>query len=418
MPFDPLVGSAFVSGISGLLGSGISGGMSKRAAKAYNKGQKEIAQMNNQWNAEQAAINREWQTSERDAQNQWTLEQWNRENEYNSPAAQRARLEEAGYNPYMNGLDGNTAGTGVTSAGVSGVGNPTAEMPNQVPVAFNMDFSSIGNAINSYYQNQLLANQAKGKDIENTFDFQFGSDFRKAQIANLIDGRYEFLNPSYRSLRDLYSSQQALIDLGKSRQELAGLRTQTQLTAAQAFLTGLQGKAQEIMNKYLPAQQQMQLYSYSANLFSQYAQGLLSLATIKNRLAEYNESLARTRGLNISNEQSEKLSKYFIRAMKEEYQANAAYYRSYKSIAGAVATGRGNMDIYQSQLTRLQRDMQELFAKREGNSMMNRKAYFRAQQIWRDFVGGVLSGAAAGTGVGAMSNFPRPSYKPVRGFGR
>lgn len=43
---DPLVGSAFVSGISGLLGSGISGGMSKRAAKAYNKGQKEIAQMN------------------------------------------------------------------------------------------------------------------------------------------------------------------------------------------------------------------------------------------------------------------------------------------------------------------------------------------------------------------------------------
>ena len=87
MPIDPLVGSALVSGVSGLLGSGISGGTSKRAAKAYNKGQKEIAQMNNEWNAQQAAINREWQTSERDAQNQWTLEQWNRENEYNSPAA-------------------------------------------------------------------------------------------------------------------------------------------------------------------------------------------------------------------------------------------------------------------------------------------------------------------------------------------
>lgn len=415
---DPLIGSALITGASGLFSSGFNGSMTRRAARTYNKGQKEIAQMNNQWNAEQAAINREWQTSEREAQNQWSLDQWNRENEYNSPAAQRARLEEAGYNPYMNGLDGNTAGTGVTSAGVSGVSNPTAEMPNQVPVAFNMDFSSIGNAINSYYQNQLLANQARGKDIENTFDFQFGSDFRKAQIASLVDGRYEFLNPSYRNLRNLYAPQQALIDLGKSRQELAGLRTQTQLTAAQAFLTGLQGKAQEIMNKYLPAQQQMQLYSYSANLFSQYAQGLLSLASIKNRLAEYSESLARTRGLNISNEQSEKLSEYFIRAMKEEYQANTAYYRSYKSIAGAVATGRGNMDIYNSQLTRLQRDMQELFAKREGHSLMNRRAYFRAQQIWRDFIGGIMSGAAAGTGVGAMSNFPRPSYKPVKGFGR
>jgi hypothetical protein len=412
----PLVGAALIKGGSGFLGSVFNGSMNKRAARIYNKGQKEIAQMNNQWNAEQAAINREWQTSERNAQNQWNLDQWNRENEYNSPAAQRARLEEAGYNPYMNGLDGNTAGTGVTSAGVSGVANPTAEMPNQVPTAFNMDFSSIGDAINSYYQNQLLANQAKGQDIQNTFDLQFGSDFRKAQIASLIDGRYEFLNPSYRNLRNLYAPQQALIDLGKSRQELAGLRTQTQLTAAQAFLTGLQGKAQEIMNKYLPAQQQMQLYSYSANLFSQYAQGLLSLATIKNRLAEYNESLARTRGLNISNEQSEKLSEYFIRAMKEEYQANAVYYRSYKSIAGAVATGRGNMDIYESQLSRLQRDMQELFAKREGHSLMNRKAYFRAQQIWRDFIGGIMSGAAAGTGVGVMSNYPRVLHKTVKGF--
>jgi hypothetical protein len=46
--------------------------------------------------------------------------------------------------------------------------------------------------------------------------------------------------------------------------------------------------------------------------------------------------------------------------MKEEYQSNAAYYRSYKSLAGAVATGRGNMDIYQSQISRLEKQMQEL----------------------------------------------------------
>ena len=76
------------------------------------------------------------------------------------------------------------------------------------------------------------------------------------------------------------------------------------------------------------------------------------------------------------------------------------------------------MDIYESQLSRLQRDMQELFAKREGHSLMNRKAYFRAQQIWRDFIGGIMSGAAAGTGVGAMSNYPRASHKTVKGFSR
>ena len=60
--------------------------------------------------------------------------------------------------------------------------------------------------------------------------------------------------------------------------------------------------------------------------------------------------------------------------------------------------------------------MQELFASRERYSMMNRKAYYRAQQIWRDFVGGIMSGAAAGTGVGAMTNFSRSSHKTVKGF--
>lgn len=412
----PLVGSAFVSGISGLLGSGISGGMSKRAAKAYNKGQKEIAQMNNEWNAQQAAINREWQTSERDAQNQWTLEQWNRENEYNSPAAQRARLEEAGYNPYMNGLDGNSAGTGVTSSGVSGVGNPTAQMPNQVPETFRMSFNSIGDAINSYYRNQLLANQAKGQDIANAFDIQFGSDFRKSQILSNINGEVESLDPAYWNIRRAMAPEMAITGLNKIRQEYEALRTHTKLTAAQALLTKLQAKGQEIINKYLPAQQQVQLYSHAASLFAEYAQGQLSLATIKNRLADYNESLARTAGIRLNNKQSAELSDFFVRAMKEEYQSNAAYYRSFKSIAGAVATGRGNMDIYESQLTRLQKDMQDLFMKREENSLMNRKKYFRAQQIWRDFIGGIMSGAAAGTGVGAMANFGRSSHKTIKGF--
>lgn len=392
MPIDPLVGSAFVSGISGLLGSGISGGMSKRAAKAYNKGQKEIAQMNNEWNAEQAAINREWQTSERNAQNQWSLEQWNRENEYNSPAAQRARLEEAGYNPYMNGLDGNSAGVGVTSSGVPGVGNPTAQMPNQVPEIFRMDFNSIGDAINSYYSNQLLANQAKGQGIMNAFDMQFGSDFRKSQILSNINGEVESLDPAYWSIRRAMAPEMAITGMNRIRQEYEAVRTHTELTAAQALLTKLQGKGQEIMNKYLPAQQQVQIYSHAASLFAQYAQGRLSLASIKNRLAEYNESIARTTGIRISNKQSAELSDFFVRAMKEEYQSNAAYYRSYKSLAGAVAIGRGNMDIYQSQISRLEKQMQELLWSREGHSMLNRKKYYRAQQIWRDFFLNTVSG--------------------------
>lgn len=394
MPFDPLIGSAIVSGVSGLFGSGLSGGMSKRAAKAYNKGQMEIAQMNNQWNAEQAAINREWQSSERDAQNEWNLAQWNRENEYNSPAAQRARLEEAGYNPYMEAL-GSTTGTGKSSASVSGVGNPTASPINQVPETFQMSFNGVADAINSFYQNQLNANQAKGQGISNAFDLQFGSDFRKAQISSLVDGRFETLSPEYRTMRQAMAPYMAITDMSKSRQELEAIKTHTQLTIAQSLFTGLQAKGQEIMNRFLPAQQQAQYYAYAADAFSKMANGQLSLASIKNRLAEYAETMARTQGLKISNKISGQLADDTVRAMKEEYQSNAAYYRSFKTIAGSVATSRGLSDIYQAELDKIAKDSQELMLKRESHSLMNRKKYFRAQQIWKDFIGGTLGPAAA-----------------------
>ena len=43
------------------------------------------------------------------------LDMWNRENEYNKASFQRKRLEEAGYNPYMNDAQAGTA-TGMSGA--------------------------------------------------------------------------------------------------------------------------------------------------------------------------------------------------------------------------------------------------------------------------------------------------------------
>ena len=149
------------------------------------------------------------------------------------------------------------------------------------------------------------------------------------------------------------------------------------------------------MNRFLPAQQQAQYYAYAADAFSKMANGQLSLASIKNRLAEYAETMARTQGLKISNKISGQLADDTVRAMEEEYQSNAAYYRSFKTIAGSVATSRGLSDIYQAELDKIAKDSQELILRRENNSMMNRKAYFRTQQIWKDFIGGTLGPAAA-----------------------
>ena len=66
-----------------------------------------------------------------DKQNQWSLDMWNRTNEYNSPAAQIARLREAGLNPLYYGLDGTSANglesaqaLGYDRASMAGMTNP------------------------------------------------------------------------------------------------------------------------------------------------------------------------------------------------------------------------------------------------------------------------------------------------------
>lgn len=56
--------------------------------------------------------NRQWNLSLAKQQNMWNIDQWNRENAYNDPAAQMARLRNAGLNPdlmYQNGTSGLTA---------------------------------------------------------------------------------------------------------------------------------------------------------------------------------------------------------------------------------------------------------------------------------------------------------------------
>ena len=64
-------------------------------ASMNNKANWNLAQMQNAANRKLAA-----------QQNEWNIEQWNRNNEYNTPENQVKRLQAAGINPYVAGLDG------------------------------------------------------------------------------------------------------------------------------------------------------------------------------------------------------------------------------------------------------------------------------------------------------------------------
>lgn len=106
-------GSALVSGVSGLLDS-----------SSTNSANKQI-------NAE----NREWQSKENEKSRLWSQREWDRQfektNLYNTPSAQKERLRQAGYNPYM--INGQVVGSN-TASSPSTPSDGARGVPSSIPV--------------------------------------------------------------------------------------------------------------------------------------------------------------------------------------------------------------------------------------------------------------------------------------------
>ena len=127
----------------GALGGALFG---KKSTDSANKTNLKINQMNNDFNAREAQKARDFQ-----------LDMWNRENEYNKASSQRKRLEEAGYNPYMNDAQAGTA------TGMSGTSAATAVgAAPQIP--YTPDFQSVGVNLASALK---MMSEKKQTDIEN-----------------------------------------------------------------------------------------------------------------------------------------------------------------------------------------------------------------------------------------------------------
>lgn len=79
-----------------------------QSVKSTNKTNLEIADRTNRANLDISQMSNDYNMAmlDKQIQEQWAM--WNAQNEYNSPAAQRQRREDAGYNPFMDG-DGGTA---------------------------------------------------------------------------------------------------------------------------------------------------------------------------------------------------------------------------------------------------------------------------------------------------------------------
>lgn len=304
-----VVGSAIGAGASLIGGAG--------ATAAQNAANKEIAQMNNEFNEKmfdkqivynkqmyQQQLGDQWKFYNDSKENAWKLvenlqqyqtDMWNKTNEYNSPSAQRERLEAAGLNPYMM-LNGGSAGTAQTMSGSAGAapsgGAPSGQgvtPPTATP--YSADYSGItaglGRAIDvlsSIPDRKVKEAQADNLRIE-------GKYIAGKAMAQILQMKTEAKTKEARLAmdklvndvrKDLMSSQIAVND-----QNIAESKARTQLSVTENLMRQKQ-------LDFLPLQQKIELAQAAADIAFKRSAGYLNNVKAQHEIKKVAETMART----------------------------------------------------------------------------------------------------------------------------
>lgn len=303
----------FASGLLGGVGSVISGAIGAKTTADTNKTNLKINQMNNDFNAREAQKARDFQ-----------LDMWNRENQYNSASSQRNRLEEAGYNPYMNDAQAGTA------SGMSGTSAASAAgAASQIP--YTPDFQSVGVNLASALK---MMSEKKQTDIEN-FNM---TDLLRSQIwKNLGATDWRNASPEAREYNLAQGRRAAELGMASLEENLSNQRWSNNLLVANITNSLLDADAKTILNKYLDQQQQAELNIKAANYEYLIMSGQMKRQEVNNLIAEEIETYARANGYKIRNEILRQTSDEIIRATNNTNFYFGSYYHSRAFNAGADA---------------------------------------------------------------------------------
>lgn len=178
-------------------------------------------------------------------QNDWNIAQWNRQNAYNTPAAQRARYEEAGINPYFalsNIQPGNAQS--LLSADMANQ-QSGADAYNMLAQGYQQFGASVSQAIPQFLNSMYQQEQTKALQIQNTENL--------LSMNQRVQG-LKYDNEAKRMANELYNANmQSLMNITKNQERESYARV------AQANLQTI-GSQYEVAskaftNKYiLPAQ--------------------------------------------------------------------------------------------------------------------------------------------------------------------
>lgn len=261
MSFDPVSsGLSFVSGLANSIGGA-------RQAVKNRRHQNAMLQKQQTWSEQMA-----------DKQNQWNIDQWNRENEYNSPVNQMSRMVAAGINPYnaaSSGQIGSGTASSLQSATPNNVSAPAYAEAYSNPVGNFISglSSSLDNALKviSVDREKKLTDPIVEQANQNARGSKGSAD---SALAEGIKAQNDLVNEPSRVAANynLYQSQMhefaynsqyySLKSQGVSdivANELAQMRSNTQILQLQAEGMGYDNQQKQAIAKYAEATEKAKL---------------------------------------------------------------------------------------------------------------------------------------------------------------
>ena len=276
------------------LGAAISGIFGTLQQSSANRANYRNTQTTNKFNMLEAQKQRDWQEKMVDESR-----------EYNSPEAMISR----GLNPFMSGS------AAMTGSGVSAPSGAQASAANPIPYqAFHPDFSSVDTALASFAQAKKLISESNQINAMTPYmieKMKGDTDYKQIGI-----GESGYWNKQTGRIS-------AELDQSMERQQLENAVTAGKLSAAQITQVYLQADSQAVLNKYMDAQQQADLFTKSQYLYNLVQQGALTEKQIQTELQRAIQISAQTQGQKISNKIAAGTADALISA------TNMAYYTQY-----------------------------------------------------------------------------------------
>lgn len=263
-----------------------------------NKVNLRIMREQNAFNAAQSQIQRDWQQ-----------QMWGMNNAYNSPNAMISR----GLNPFVQGSAAMAGSRSPASGGAAATAAPVPSMQ-----AYKPNFSGVFQSLASLAQakaSEAAAGESGARTRQIDTVTPLLSDYYRGLTnwKNLAIGSSGYWTP-------ITGRISASLDQSREAQELKNAQFAERISAAQETQILLNSDAQRVLNKYLDAQQQSDLFIKAQTLVNLKLAGKLTEAQVQTELQKAINLSVDSAGKRIQNDISSATSKSLIKAATASYE--------------------------------------------------------------------------------------------------